>query len=49
METTKTLVVHGGTLRYLKHDSTATGSGALHDTSAKPKAENMMARIANPS
>ena len=26
METTKTHVVHGGTLRYLKHDSTATGT-----------------------
>ena len=26
METTKTHAVHGGTLRYLKHDSTATGT-----------------------
>ena len=26
METTKTHVVHGGTLRYLKHDSTTTGT-----------------------
>ena len=26
METTKTHVVHGGTLRYLKHDSAATGT-----------------------
>jgi S-formylglutathione hydrolase len=26
MQTTKTHIVHGGTLRYLKHDSTATGT-----------------------
>src|SRR5690606_29500651 len=26
METTKTHIVHGGTLRYLKHDSTTTGT-----------------------
>ena len=26
METTKTHAVHGGTLRYLKHDSTTTGT-----------------------
>ena len=26
METTKTHAVHGGTLRYLKHDSATTGT-----------------------
>ena len=26
LQTTKTHAVHGGTLRYLKHDSTATGT-----------------------
>ena len=26
METTKTHIVHGGTLRYLKHDSATTGT-----------------------